>query len=76
VRVVSDGFGSSPTFGELPDELRARVVGGLALDLPLELVGSVGARPPPLTFRIEQRERCVCVCVCVCVGGSCRTCVR
>jgi hypothetical protein len=41
IRAVSSNFEHSPTFGKLPDASCKRVVDGLALDLPLELVGTV-----------------------------------
>ncbi|KAI8469465.1 MAG: flagellar associated protein [Monoraphidium minutum] len=41
IRAVSSNFGASPTFGGLPEASCKRVVEGLPLDLPLELVGAL-----------------------------------
>lgn len=45
MQVVRSSFTERPTFGKLPEQLVQRVIDGLALDLPLELAGSVRATP-------------------------------
>jgi hypothetical protein len=42
IKAVSAGFAERPSFGQLPEASCRRVVDGLPLDLPLELVGAVG----------------------------------
>jgi len=42
IRAVSSGFEQQRTFGQLPDTSCTRIIEGLSLDLPLELVGTVG----------------------------------
>ena len=47
VRAVSGAFEAHPGVARLPEGLRRRVVEGLALDLPLELVGMVSHHHAP-----------------------------
>jgi len=44
VEVVALNFEHSPTFGPLPDKYIRKITSTLALDLPLELVGTVGGQ--------------------------------
>lgn len=43
VQVVAVNFEENPTFGPLPEKYIRKITNILALDLPLELVGSVSA---------------------------------
>lgn len=44
MEVVALNFEHSPTFGPLPDKYIRKITSTLALDLPLELVGTVGGQ--------------------------------
>eukprot|EP00959_Pyramimonas_sp_CCMP1952_P114889 2401904-Pyramimonas_sp.AAC.1 len=43
VRVVSQNFEEKPHFGRLPEKYISKIIEGLDIDLPLELVGTVSA---------------------------------
>lgn len=42
IKVAAANFETNPTFGPLPDKYVKKVIDSLPLDLPLELVGTVG----------------------------------
>ena len=44
IKVVASNFESAPTFGPLPDKYVKKITDILALDLPLELAGTVSLR--------------------------------
>lgn len=60
IRSVAQHFEDHPSFGNLPDKLVKKVVSLLALDLPLELVGTVRPRLACLPRWRRARERLLC----------------
>eukprot|EP00967_Tisochrysis_lutea_P077861 scaffold105790_cov21-Tisochrysis_lutea.AAC.4 len=61
VQVVALNFEENPTFGPLPEKYIRKITNILALDLPLELVGSVSLSPVRVSACLEKtRSMCEC----------------